>query len=56
MVTFTLGMADGLMRYQAGYDTATTGDFANSRTPRRSVLLVERCCNWPTPAKTTLRR
>src|SRR5258705_3682289 len=41
MVTFTLGMADGLMRYQQGYDTATTGDFANIKNGAVGS------CYWP---------
>jgi len=52
MVTFTLGMADGLMRYQAGYDTATTGDFANIKNAAVGACYWSSgVCNWPTPAK-----
>lgn len=51
MTTFTLGLADGLMRYQPDYETATTGDFANIR-----AKLLAGCywqagayCDWPAP-------
>ena len=51
MTTFTVGLADGLMRYQADYETASTGDFNGIR----SKLLAgcfwtgAKYCDWPAP-------
>jgi len=52
MVTFTVGMADGLMRYQADYDNpaTTTGDFANVKNGTSNACFwVSGTCNWPQP-------
>ena len=52
MNTYTIGLADGLMRYQADYATATTGDFANIKnaTPAAgNCFWATGTCNWPSP-------
>jgi len=52
MVTFSIGLADGLMRYQADYDapTTTTGDFANVKGGTANACFwVSGTCNWPQP-------
>jgi type IV pilus assembly protein PilY1 len=50
MVTFTLGLAEGMMRYQADYETATTGDFANIKSAAPSACFwAAGVCNWPAP-------
>lgn len=51
MTTFTLGLASGLMTYQAGYETAATGDFANIKAGTNNGCdWVAGVCNWPVPA------
>ncbi len=49
MVTFTLGLADGLMRYQADYESALTGDFANIKNGATGCFWATGICNWPAP-------
>lgn len=51
MNTFTIGLADGLMRYQPDYDTATTGDFANIKSAAAGQCFWDGSgtCNWPLP-------
>lgn len=49
MVTFTLGLADGLMTYIPNYDTSTTGDFANIKTSSTTCFWASGTCNWPVP-------
>jgi type IV pilus assembly protein PilY1 len=54
MVTFTVGLADGNLRYQSDYDSSTTGDFANikSGTPN-ACFWSSGTCNWPEPIHDT---
>jgi type IV pilus assembly protein PilY1 len=49
LVTFTLGLGlDGLMNYQADYETATTGDFAKIKAGDPSgCSWTTGTCNWP---------
>lgn len=50
MVTFGVGMVDGLMRYQSDYETSLTGDFANIRNQANGQCLwTTGTCNWPSP-------
>jgi type IV pilus assembly protein PilY1 len=50
MVTFSVGLVDGLMRYQSDYETATTGDFANIKNgTNNGCFWVSGTCNWPQP-------
>jgi len=49
MVTFTVGLADGLMRYQPDYESALTGDFANIRNAATGCFWAAGTCNWPSP-------
>lgn len=51
MTTFTLGLADGLMRYQADYETASTGDFAGIRSKTLGGCFWSGAayCDWPNP-------
>jgi type IV pilus assembly protein PilY1 len=50
MVTFSVGLADGLMRYQADYETAPSGDFANVKAgTNNGCFWVSGVCNWPLP-------
>ncbi len=53
MVTFTLGLADGLMRYpgpgEASYESALTGDFANIKNGATGCFWATGICNWPSP-------
>ncbi len=52
MNTSTIGLADGLMRYQADYPTAATGDFANIKngvTATGNCYWATGTCNWPSP-------
>ncbi len=54
MVTFTLGLADGLMTYKSKYDTSTTGDFALIKQGAvGSCFWSSGVCNWPTPMHDT---
>jgi type IV pilus assembly protein PilY1 len=48
MTTFTLGMANGLMRWQRDYDTSSTGDFANIKAGAANrCVWAGGTCNWP---------
>ena len=50
MVTFTLGLADGVMRYQADYETAPTGVFADIKNAVSGACFwATGVCNWPAP-------
>jgi len=50
MTTFTLGLADGLMTYQADYASATTGDFSKIKTGATGCNFSgSGTCNWPLP-------
>jgi type IV pilus assembly protein PilY1 len=50
MVTFAIGLADGLMRYQPDYDTATNGDFYNIKNGvQNGCFWASGPCNWPAP-------
>src|SRR6202165_3366716 len=54
MVTFGIGLADGLMRFQPDYETATTGDFANIKNGTvGGCFWTAGNCNWPAPANNT---
>jgi len=51
MVTFGIGLADGLMRFDPGYETASTGDFANIKNAAlNGCFWTTGSCNWPAPA------
>ena len=51
MNTYTLGLADGLMRYQTDYETANNGDFFNIKngTVGACFWAPGAVCNWPSP-------
>jgi type IV pilus assembly protein PilY1 len=52
MNTYTIGLADGLMRYQPDYATAATGDFAaiKSGLPATgNCYWATGVCDWPLP-------
>jgi len=50
MVTFSIGMVDGLMRFQPDYETSTTGDFANIKNAAAGACLwTAGTCDWPSP-------
>jgi len=54
MVTFGIGLADGLMRFQPGYETDSTGDFANVKNAAlNGCFWTTGNCNWPAPANDT---
>jgi Tfp pilus tip-associated adhesin PilY1 len=54
MVTFTVGMSDGLMQYQSDYPTATTGDFANIKNRALGACFwTSGYCDWPAPVSNT---
>src|SRR5438309_3625323 len=54
MVTFGIGLADGLMRFEPGYETASTGDFANIKNGALyGCFWTAGSCNWPAPANDT---
>lgn len=54
MVTFGIGLADGLMRYQPDYDTASSGDFFNIQSGTlNGCFWTTGSCNWPSPASNT---
>jgi type IV pilus assembly protein PilY1 len=54
MVTFTLGLVDGLMYYQKDYETATTGDFAKIKSGASGCLFSSfSTCDWPMPVGDT---
>ncbi len=49
MVTFTVGLADGLMLYNPNYETAP-GDFANIKSGvANACFWATGVCNWPAP-------
>ncbi len=49
MVTFTVGLADGLMLYNPSYETAI-GDFANIKSGvANACFWATGVCNWPAP-------
>jgi type IV pilus assembly protein PilY1 len=51
MVTFTLGLVDGLMRYQPDYDTASNSDVAKIKAGSGSCPWSPTAtCNWPVPS------
>jgi len=52
MVTFGIGMVDGLLRYQSDYETSATGDFANIKagTSGACSWAPGATCNWPSPS------
>jgi type IV pilus assembly protein PilY1 len=51
MVTFGLGMAEGLMEWRADYESATSGDFANVKKGASGACSwTSGTCNWPVPA------
>jgi len=52
MNTYTIGLADGLMRYDADYASLTTGDFANIRNAipaSGNCFWATGVCDWPSP-------
>ena len=52
MNTYTIGLADGLMRYQPDYATATTGDFASIKAALPATgncYWATGVCDWPLP-------
>src|SRR6185436_15467663 len=50
MVTFAVGLADGLMRYQADYELAASGDYKNIKDgTSNGCFWVSGTCNWPQP-------
>ena len=51
MTTFTIGLADGFMRYQSDYETATSGDFVNIKNGAAAgtCFWTSGVCNWPQP-------
>jgi type IV pilus assembly protein PilY1 len=50
MITFTLGLAEGVMRFQPDYETAATGEFANIKNGVANVCIwAAGVCNWPAP-------
>ena len=51
MTTFTIGLADGFMRYQSSYETDTTGDFVNIKNGAAAgtCFWTTGVCNWPQP-------
>jgi len=54
MVTFGIGLADGLVRFQPDYLTATTGDYFNINNGTvGSCFWTAGACNWPAPADNT---
>jgi type IV pilus assembly protein PilY1 len=54
MVTFGIGLADGLMRWQSDYDTANNGDFFNIKSGTvDGCFWATGSCNWPAPANNT---
>jgi type IV pilus assembly protein PilY1 len=52
MNTYTIGLADGLMRYQPNYATAATGDFAAIKAALPATgncFWATGVCDWPLP-------
>lgn len=56
MVTFSVGIVDGLMRYQSDYEIASTGDFANIKSGSAGACFWSGAgaCNWPSPQQDEL--
>jgi type IV pilus assembly protein PilY1 len=46
---FTLGLVDGLLKYQTDYDTSLTGDFARIKSGNTGCFWAGGTCNWPLP-------
>jgi len=54
MVTFGLGLSDGLMRFQTDYETASNGDFFNIKSGTvGGCFWTTGSCNWPIPGNNT---
>jgi type IV pilus assembly protein PilY1 len=54
MVTFSLGLADGLMLYRPDYAKATTGDFSHIKSGASGCSFSgSGTCNWPLPVHDT---
>lgn len=50
MVTFSLGLSNGLMLYQPNYETASTGDFSSIKSAATGCPFSgSGTCNWPLP-------
>jgi len=50
MVTYTLGLADGLMTYTSDYGSAKSGDFASIKSGASGCPFSgSGTCNWPLP-------
>jgi Tfp pilus tip-associated adhesin PilY1 len=50
MVTFTVGLVDGLMRYQPDYETSSSGDFAAIKAgTSNGCFWISGTCDWPQP-------
>ena len=50
MVTFTVGLVDGLMRYQSDYEAAGSGDFKSIKDGTADgCFWTTGACNWPRP-------
>jgi type IV pilus assembly protein PilY1 len=53
MITFGLGMAEGMMDWRQDYESATAGDFSNVRKGALNACSwVSGTCNWPVPGDT----
>lgn len=51
MVTYTLGLADGLMTYTSDYESAKSGDFASIKSGASGCPFSgSGVCNWPLPS------
>lgn len=51
MVTFTLGLIDGLMTFTSDYESSTTSDFSSIKTAATGCNFSgSGTCNWPLPA------
>lgn len=51
MVTFSLGLIDGLMTFTPDYESSTTGDFSKIKTAATGCNFSgSGTCNWPLPA------
>ena len=49
MVTFTIGLVDGLMRYDSRYETDISSDFSKIATGATGCFWAAGVCNWPAP-------
>ena len=50
MVTFTLGLVDGLMTFRPDYESAQAGDFYNIKQgTSNGCFWTAGACNWPVP-------